>query len=364
MNYHILMAVLLFTQMKNFIVCQSRNLPEIAQTDFLNFSVIQDPTVRQYSEEYNALCPHTHMCNVKINYNASLFGFSRDSKRILKPCCEYCVCGSECLKTLDCCLDDLPRLLSSEEVHAVYLNPERCIYTQFRPFHAEKYNGLAYKLVTKCSDVFSDINVKDNCFKDYSEFDFVADIPEYLPVTDTNTMVSYKNLYCALCNHIPHKDLSFWKVEVECGNYIKPSMNEPVQSLSDMEDFITREERCNVVFRNSYRQPHTGRCTPYIDKCNVTGLWEEYNAELESLCVSYTSRYVEYKNIHCYLCNGFKESSISEICEQPPVNWRPSSFITLLDFNDLEKSEDGEENPFDDLCSQIQKYDLWSVGIF
>lgn len=115
MNCHILIAVL-FTQVNNLKVCQSRNLPETARNDFLNFSVIQDPLVRQYSKEYNTLCPHTHMCNVKINYNASLFGFSDDLKRILKPCCEYCTCGSECLRTLDCCLDDLPRLLSSEEV--------------------------------------------------------------------------------------------------------------------------------------------------------------------------------------------------------------------------------------------------------
>lgn len=361
---NIIMAVFLITHFINNQVCYSRNLPEADDTNFLNFSVIQDPLVRQYSEEYNSLCPHTQMCNVKINYNASLFGIFDHLKIIKKPCCGYCTCGSECLKTLDCCIDGLPRLLSSEEVNAVLSNPKRCIYTQFRPFHPQKYNSLAYELVTKCSDTFSDTDVKYNCVKEYSEFDFVADIPKYLPVADTNTMRSYKNIFCALCNHIPQANLSFWKVEVECGNYIKPNQTETIQTLSDIEDFITWEDRCNVVFRHPYRQPHIGRCTPYIDKCNVTGLWEEYNAEMESLCVSYISRYGEYKNIHCYLCNGFKESSVSEICVQPPFTWRPSSFVALLDFNDLEKSgADEEEEAFDDLCAVRQKYDPWSVGI-
>ena len=121
------------------IVLQSRpniaRLPpsrESPNDDFLNFSAIDNPEVRRYAEEFNALCPHTALCDVNVNINHSLFRkmYGEFSK---VPCCEECSCPSQnCMETHLCCMDVLPRLLTTEEVRAILEDPAECIFTQYR----------------------------------------------------------------------------------------------------------------------------------------------------------------------------------------------------------------------------------------
>ena len=123
----------------SLIVLQSRpniaRLPPLRDShdyDYLNFSVINNPEVRRYAEEFNALCPHTALCDVNVNINHSLLrNMYRDFSKV--PCCGECYCPSEnCMGTRDCCIDDLLRLLTSEEVKAVHKDPTECILTQYR----------------------------------------------------------------------------------------------------------------------------------------------------------------------------------------------------------------------------------------
>ena len=337
---------------------------------YLNFSVVANPEIRRYTEEFNALCPHTGLCDVHVYINDSLFQYISDELYEV-PCCGVCSCpSSNCMETRECCIDALPRLLTTEEVRAIHDEPAKCIYTQYRSYDADKYNGEAYTLITECLESYHDEDVREKCLKSYSEFDFVVDIPGYLPVTDNRTMTSYKNLFCGLCNHVPRSELILWDTKVECNESIVLGESEKVQSLSDIEQFIARDSRCNLVFNEpyylQYRQPFIQRCNPYIDKCNVTGLWQQYDSELESLCTSYLSSYKGYKNVHCYLCNGFDRSTIEEICLDEAPTWRPSSFVSLLDFNNLELSdkEESPESTMEQDCPEGQKYDVWAVGIF
>lgn len=257
--------LLLFT-LCPLITGQPTTTPGISKTDFLNFSGIEDPIIRLHSQEYNLFCPHTDLCNVKVNYNDSLFRYFGEYREI--PCCGGCECNGNCLETLDCCIDNLPRLLTTDEVKAEQSNPAKCIYTQYRPFDSERYNGLAHIVVTMCSKTFSNKDVIGSCLKDYSEFDFVHDIPGYLPVTDNRTMTSYKNMHCALCNHVPRSDLIFWKAKVECSESIILGDGEKVQSLSDIEKLIKRDDRCNLVFEVPYflmnREPFIKMCNPSV----------------------------------------------------------------------------------------------------
>ena len=330
--------------------------------NYLNFSVIANPEVRRYTEEFNALCPHTGLCDVDVYFNRSLLRWGEF------PCCERCKCPiQKCMETRECCIDVLARLLTTEEVRAVHDDPAKCIYTQYRPYDPEKYNGAPHILVTECSESYHDEDAREKCLKSYSDFDFVVDVPGYLPVTDNRTMTSYKNLFCGLCNHVPRSELLFWEAEVECNDSIVLETTETVQSLSDVEKFIARDSRCNLVFKVPYllrnRPPFIRRCN--IDKCNVTGRWKQYDAKLESLCTSYLSSYKGYKNVHCYLCNGFDRSAIEEICDVD-TEWQPSSFVSLLDFNNLEHSDKEEipEKTREQICPEGQKYDVWAVSSF
>ena len=98
--------------------------------EYLNFSVIDNAEVRRYAEEYNALCPHTALCDVNVNINDSLL-WTMDLEFRKKPCCRGCFCNN-CMGSRECCIDVLPRLLTSEEVRVVHEDPSECIFTQYR----------------------------------------------------------------------------------------------------------------------------------------------------------------------------------------------------------------------------------------
>ena len=343
---------------------------EASEYDYLNFSVIVDPAIRRYSQEFNILCPHTDLCDVKVYYNQSLFKYiSFDLYEV--ACCGSCSCprDTECMKTRDCCIDTLPRLLTSEEVKAIHDDPAKCIYAQYRPYDVNKYNGQSYILITKCSEDYHVEGVKEKCLRKYSDFDLVTEIPEYLPVTDNRTMTSYKNLFCGLCNHVSRSELIFWDTEVECNESIVLDETQRIRTLSDIEQFIARDNRCNLVFEEPYylqfREPFIQRCNAYIERCNITGLWQHFDPELESLCTSYISSYMGYRNVHCYLCNGFEISTVEDICVESAPTWRPSSFVSLLDFNNLELSEkeDKSDSTETRVCPKGQTYDSLAVGI-
>lgn len=362
-NTHMTFYAMIFL-VRSIIVCDtftSTPLPDNAY--FLNFSVIEDAQVRHLAKDFNSMCPHTKMCKVEIDYDESLFQSTGMTWKL--PCCRWCECGNDCLKTLDCCPDALPRLLTSEEVHAINKNPLKCVAAQFRPSETKRYNGKTYTMVAKCAESYSDRAVMMNCHREYSDFDFERDIPDFLPVTDKTTMVTYKNKYCALCNLASTSDLVFWSVTIGSGSDRNP--DNQIQSLSEINELFKTDINSNAVFHvpHNLEGPYSllQTCNLYIDQCNVTGLWKEYDQEIESLCVSYLSAYKGYKNVHCYLCNGFDRSTIIEICEEGLESWQPSSFATLLDFNNLRTLE---ENNMDqsEHCHNDQIYDKWAVSIF
>ena len=330
------------------------------EMDFLNFSVITDPQIRYYTQEYNKLCPHTHMCDVLVDVDNSIFRISGMTTE--DACCGRCECGNNCLNTLDCCPDRLPRLLTSEEVKDVYTNPVQCVRAQFRPYDQKRYNGRSYFMVTKCADNYLNKIVVENCKLEYTDFDFQEDIPNFLPVTDKTTNRTYKNKYCASCNHISDSNLIYW--EVEAGIF---DTEVKIQKLADIQVLFAVDRASNVVFKIPRKLWDAAQqiqlCVNYIDRCNVTGLWEFEDPDVESLCVSYLSLYKGYKNIHCYMCNGFDESTIEQICDDSlGSGWRPTSFISLLDYNNLEPSEQGQDIVSGSNCNDNQLYDSWVVS--
>ena len=320
--------------------------------------------IQTYTEEYNAMCPHTRMCNVLIDYNSTLL-LVEDIKRF--PCCGSCLqnCHNDCLKTLDCCIDALPRLLTTDEVRNVHEKPTKCVLPQYRPIHKSRVNNNeAYLMMTRCSPSYEDKTVRDKCLKEYSDFDFEKDIPSFLPVTDNTTKISYKNKYCAMCNWASSSNLVFWKVVL--GSTGQVFETNQFQSMSDITLLFTQDSTSNALFKvpDSLKEDESSvvYCDFYIDECNVTGLWKEYNADIEALCLSYLSKYEDYKNVHCYLCNSLEDPYIPELCEESLISPPPSSFIALLDFNNLEKPEG--ENPEQEIqCTDDHMYDPWTVSL-
>ena len=63
----------------------------------------------------------------------------------------------------------------------------------------------------------------------------------------------------------------------------------------------------------------------------------------------------------------YDRSTVEEFCDgsTPSSGWRPSSFVSLLDFNNLELSDKEEmlEPTGQQVCVEGEIYDAWTVCI-
>ena len=86
---------------------------------------------------------------------------------------------------------------------------------------------------------------------------------------------NYRNKFCANCNGISDDPyLTNWRLEIFC--------YEPLLIQAENLKEIIKENRCNIFFRT----PVNGGKEQFytISKCNVTGLWSEYNETVEKAC--------------------------------------------------------------------------------
>ncbi|XP_046571825.1 uncharacterized protein LOC124279989 [Haliotis rubra] len=121
-----------------------------------------------------------------------------------------------------------------------------------------------------------------------------------------------------------------------------------------------------MVGQNKPRNISTRPCTvlDLISECNVTGIWQEYNSDIEAACHAYTHVFRDYyRNVFCYICNeneiqlesipmgGNRGGPIGGYVDAPFV-----SFAAILQFeeeSDVESSS-GEE------CSKGEYDDIFT----
>lgn len=184
-----------------------------------------------------------------------------------------------------------------------------------------------------------------------------------LPVTDYNTNVDYKNIFCGLCRYFKDPSEMFipyqfypWTVFLVCETSLPLAYH---VSLSELLDY-RHESRCTVSYEHrncgkwcSKNQPITScssganssleyacqnyNVPPYeveyynkmnnsfllnypnifcamcnntktglsIGSCNVTGDWDKYNEQIEQKCLllPHVDYHKPFKNIFCKICN-------------------------------------------------------------
>jgi hypothetical protein len=40
-----------------------------------------------------------------------------------------------------------------------------------------------------------------------------------------------------------------------------------------------------------------------VSSCNVSGMWKEYDEDIDFACQTYKNKHKFFKNIFCYICN-------------------------------------------------------------
>lgn len=321
----------------------------------LNSAKSEVDIAKQSVSDFKLLCPYTDICYSNTSSNPM-------GQQLSMPCCSSCKCDADCEN--DCCPDKPERYLNNEEIESIKHSIKQCVYAQFRPYNDNKLNGKSYDMVVRCPTDYNDEEVKFLCMREYHDFRFDNDdVKTLMPVSSIVSNVTFRNYYCAICHHATDLDLRLWNTKIQCIMDKKLLISNP----SEIASGLAVEDLCQVVFippndiTDVVRHCQEG----FIARCNVTGSWESGDDNLESACLSYTSEYNGYKNIHCFLCNGHNVSDIEQICE--PMQFPPDyhSFVALLDFNNLEgTSTDYIRNKQTKQCSSSSRYDPLMVSGF
>ena len=334
-----------------FFTSNYRIICEILSPDLS--SIIPEMDVRNLVQDFARLCEGTQLCNV----NVSLPDIEMTDAGRTGPCCCECRCDSDCHKTDDCCPDIIPSVLNSEQIREKYDSLTECKQVQFPPALLNASYVQSYEMVSKCLSSYYNKALKEKCEQNDKYFsNAIHDITETIPVTDDITKITYKNRYCAICNEISNETTVLWQTDVQC--------NDDTPFLTDSrENLITsiKEESTRCVL--SHIPPDRSRaalkqCTYVIDRCNVTGLYTADIPSLRAACSSYTSVYKNYKNIHCYLCNGNSEDFVEDKCLL--IGFATNAgFTGTLNLNgSLLPSNDK-----DGICDSRSKFDRYSVRI-
>jgi hypothetical protein len=209
---------------------------------------------------------------------------------------------------------------------------------------------------TTCSETWphneNSQQVRDRCEK----ADLSVNVSNVLSVTPVSTPdITYRNVYCALCNYQNISEYVYWKPGLDCGITSGETINGKVtlQSIEkncrvaySMHPTVTK--RWLDPFRPCRAENFVDECLPYSDLQNTTVnlTQSDYNCTVKQ-CKSYANFFHAcdvqglqiFKNIDCALCNGFSESSLecAEHGHEHKGMWSDcflcTSFVALLDFS-------------------------------
>ncbi|XP_045165325.2 uncharacterized protein LOC123529170 [Mercenaria mercenaria] len=291
-----------------------------------NVNTSHDDVIRRRIEQFIERCPETSTCSQYAK------GLPEGAHRLYnhKPCCQACSCSDDC--GFNCCPDRSGKLETEEALYNAS-RIVRCIDSQHRRYDPNKHNGLSYRMVSDCPYHYRDTDIQTKCRREYSDISFDVPLRYILPVFDNLTNLNYKNIYCAQCHNVELKRLEFASLNYECYASHRFTVNEGLTYIRDLSANLDSNgsDRCNILFT-----PYKGNACNrnFIDRCNLTGQWFIYDRETETSCLSYTSVYTDkFKNIHCYICNGFKETDIEYSCQTDYASDIEGYFITIIDFS-------------------------------
>ena len=233
---------------------------------------------------------------------------------------------------------------------------------------------------TTCSETWphneNSQQVRDKCEK----ADLSVNVSNALSVTPVSTPdITYRNVYCALCNYHNVSEYVYWKPGIYCDDGTVGG--EPLNGNVTLQN---TEKNCSIAYFNQptvtqrwldplrpcIAEKFVDECLPYNDLQNTSvGLTQnEYNCTAER-CKSYADfLYTDdapelqfFKNVECALCNGFDASSL-RCTKQTIITGRCflcTSFVALLDFSDsgqISFEYGGNKQVVTESCAKGQVY--------
>ena len=248
-------------------------------------SETNDDIFMQYlNETFTELCPHIEFCSKADSINLTD---------------EWpCSCRSDCYLYASCCQDSDRQIQETFECSAlVYHMPE----TATPLINGDNYGISMYRQVTTCAQGFPQ---NTETFEMCVNNKYAIEFEDVVAVSDVNGNV-YKNQHCAICNNVTTYIL--FDLHISC----KEQLSNALFEVMNMPSLF--ESSCYIWFDSPKPEIEIqSRCfTPDVTSCNETGIWDNYDPNIDMACNSFTflyrhtlKRLVIYKNIYCFLCNN------------------------------------------------------------
>ena len=206
-------------------------------------------------------------------------------------------------------------------------------------------DSSAYKMVISCPADFPDALKTKKCKAGQNN----TNISDAIPITSKLTGLTYVNKHCLFCNEpqVSTASCDEWQIQLDdrYTNYRHRIILYPQSLMYWASNYFF-----NVHFVPK-TQSSVKNCITYdVSSCNQTGLWDNYNKSIESVCRhgddlpithSVNGNILLFKNIACVHCNAPPDFSDSRLfCAYMssytgyPDFQRPRQTLTLY-FNGL-----------------------------
>ncbi|XP_071476214.1 uncharacterized protein [Diadema antillarum] len=229
-----------------------------------------------------------------------------------------CRCDFACTYFEDCCPDHadscgLSRTSSGQNTTGA----EQLFQETIKPLDRELVSCSKllqeqdeFWMVAKCPKDWKEEQSRSRCEEPYpSHINLTMAV---IPVVYEG-ILTYRNIYCALCNGRVLDELVFWKLAFLCPSTYMSTLESGNFTVKD----LVTSNQCNSTLEppdGNVNQTSARQCfaTNYIDRCPPGT-----SKELGDICSSFTQIVsdeagVRYKNAYCQVCNSMRNATLND----------------------------------------------------
>ncbi|XP_078621284.1 uncharacterized protein LOC144887759 [Branchiostoma floridae x Branchiostoma japonicum] len=219
-----------------------------------------------------------------------------------------CYCDKDCSFFGDCC-QDFEGGSESQMPSDHHRLKWDCVSGLSPDIDSNKINKESYWMVADCPDEWTDDVTRDKCLKQVDPFN-PSELVYRMPVEDASK-ITYRNIFCAICNNVSLTETVLWESQVECTGMLDLSPQIPRGSQEYNSTIESSDEYCfgtKTIAFVPLDIRHARRCVQVDileESCNI------------SYCKSYSypigTGYKIYKNVHCALCEGLSLTAAANL---------------------------------------------------
>ena len=278
-----------------------------------------------------------------------------DTKETPNNHCLACSCGLYCAQKGNCCPTQQqftnktrPRKVGSSSPKSLGYDDNQqfaCIVPRSNIEQTRKQVSLATDhlglyMVASCPRDIAD----ENCTKPDKDI-----LEENLPQTSTNTGITYRNIYCGICNN--ETEMVPWKPYITCSDSVllKAHVNLFPISLDKMYKLAVSSDKkdCGVEFRHPNDFDEARDLCYAKELVRTCALPDEL---LNDACRSFSMPYFHeqnnittaYANVFCFLCQNDTTSSDNQFNELLTFPRTDNALVGELNIDHVDKQSIGE----------------------